>query len=50
MEVVIEGLKGDLSRGLDLEAKYFAKLSETEDMQEGMAAFLEKREPDFKDR
>jgi enoyl-CoA hydratase/carnithine racemase len=50
MEVVIEGLKGDLQRGLDLEATYFAKLFETEDMKEGMAAFLEKREPRFKDR
>lgn len=50
MEVVIEGLKGDLQRGLELEAQYFAKLCETEDMKEGMAAFLEKREPRFKDR
>jgi enoyl-CoA hydratase len=50
MDVVIEGLKGDLSSGLELEGKYFAKFCETEDMQEGMAAFLEKREPVFKDR
>ncbi len=50
MEVVIEGLKGDLSSGLELEAEYFAKLFETEDMKEGRAAFLEKREPVFKDR
>jgi enoyl-CoA hydratase len=50
MEVVIEGLKGDLHRGLDLEAEYFSKLCETEDKNEGMAAFLEKREPNFQDR
>jgi enoyl-CoA hydratase/carnithine racemase len=50
MEVVIEGLKGDLAKGLDLEARYFSRLFETEDMREGMSAFLEKREPVFKDR
>jgi enoyl-CoA hydratase/carnithine racemase len=50
MEVVIEGLKGDLQHGLDLEAEHFARLCETEDRLEGMAAFLEKREPKFKDR
>lgn len=50
MEVVIEGLKKDLYSGLELEAEYFARLCETEDRAEGMAAFLEKREPRFKDR
>jgi enoyl-CoA hydratase/carnithine racemase len=50
MEVVIEGLKGDLHRGLDLEAEYFARLCETEDRLEGMSAFLEKRDPKFQDR
>lgn len=49
MEVVIEGLKVDLQRGLELEAEHFARLCETEDRLEGMAAFLEKREPQFKD-
>lgn len=50
MEAVIEGLKVDLQRGLELEAEHFARLCETEDRLEGMAAFLEKREPQFKDR
>jgi enoyl-CoA hydratase len=50
MEVVIEGMKTDLYTGLDLEAEHFSRLCETEDMQEGMKAFLEKREPQFKDR
>jgi enoyl-CoA hydratase/carnithine racemase len=50
MDVIIEGFKGDLHRGLGLEAEQFARLCESEDMKEGMAAFLEKREPQFKDR
>ncbi|MEM2936477.1 MAG: enoyl-CoA hydratase-related protein, partial [Candidatus Bathyarchaeia archaeon] len=50
MMVVTEGLKMDLQKGLDLEEEYFGILCETEDMQAGMAAFLEKREPRFKDR
>jgi enoyl-CoA hydratase/carnithine racemase len=50
MMVVTEGLKMDLQKGLDLEEEYFGILCETEDMQEGMAAFLEKRDPKFKDR
>lgn len=50
MMVVAEGLKMDLQKGLDLEEEYFGILCETDDMQEGMAAFLEKREPKFKDR
>lgn len=50
MMVVTEGLKMDLQKGLALEEEYFGILCETEDMQEGMAAFLEKRDPKFKDR
>jgi enoyl-CoA hydratase/carnithine racemase len=50
MEVVSEGLKVDLPGGLDMEADYFSRLCATEDMREGMSAFLEKREPAFKDR
>jgi enoyl-CoA hydratase/carnithine racemase len=50
VEVVSEGLKVDLQRGLELEADYFSRLCETEDMREGMAAFLEKREAKFQDR
>ncbi len=36
--------------GLKNEADLFAKLSATEDMHEGVAAFLEKRRPQFKDK
>lgn len=50
MEVVIEGLKRDLYSGLELEAEYFGRACETYDRTEGMAAFLEKREPKFQDR
>jgi enoyl-CoA hydratase/carnithine racemase len=50
MNAVIEGFKGDLDRGLGVEVEDFSRLFETEDMKEGMAAFLEKRDPQFKDR
>ena len=39
-----------LSAGVRFEARSFAGLFATEDQAEGMAAFLEKREPQFRDR
>ena len=45
-----EGLDMDLDDGAKNEADLFAKLSATEDMHEGLAAFLEKRRPQFKDK
>ncbi len=39
-----------LGEGLDCEANQFAVLFQTEDMQEGVRAFLEKRQPVFKDK
>jgi enoyl-CoA hydratase len=39
-----------LSDGLDYERKAFAVLAGTEDRNEGLAAFMEKRKPDFKGR
>lgn len=49
-EAIAEGLAGSLEQGLGLEAKLFGKVAETEDMKEGVRAFLEKRQPKFQDR
>ncbi len=43
-------LQGDLGAGLSYEAILFAALFATEDQKEGMRAFGEKREPEFKGR
>jgi len=43
-------LQGDLGTGLSYEAILFSALFATEDQKEGMMAFSEKREPDFKGR
>jgi enoyl-CoA hydratase len=44
---VDRGFDTSLDEGLLLEANHFGLLSATDDMREGMAAFLEKREPVF---
>jgi enoyl-CoA hydratase len=43
-------LQGDHRAGLESEARLFAMLFATEDQKEGMAAFVEKREPRFSGR
>ncbi len=43
-------LQGDLGAGLSYEAILFAALFATDDQKEGMAAFVEKREPGFEGR
>lgn len=48
IEAVNRGLETPLSEALRLEADLFALLCGSDDMQEGTAAFLEKRKPDFK--
>ena len=50
IDAVNDGLDMKLADGLLYEADLFAKLCETEDMREGIGAFMEKRRPQFKDR
>jgi enoyl-CoA hydratase len=48
LEAVQHGLEMTLAEGLQLEANLFGVICSTEDMREGTAAFLEKRQPGFK--
>lgn len=50
LRAVRSGLGMSLLDGLALEARLFGGLCETEDKREGLAAFLEKRQPHVKDR
>jgi enoyl-CoA hydratase/carnithine racemase len=45
-----QGSKLDLSDGLALESRLFGALCDTDDRKEGVAAFLEKRQPRFRNR
>ena len=47
IEAVNRGLEMSLEEGLVLEANHFGLLASTEDMREGMRAFLEKRSANF---
>jgi enoyl-CoA hydratase len=48
--LVNEGAELELEAGLELETELFEEIFETEDVREGVAAFMEKREPHFKHR
>ncbi len=48
IEAIERGLEMSLEEGLILEANHFGLLAATDDMREGMRAFLEKRAPAFK--
>ncbi len=50
IEAVDRGLEMSLDEGLILEANHFGLLAATEDMREGMSAFLDKRTASFKGR
>ncbi|MBS3782678.1 MAG: enoyl-CoA hydratase/isomerase family protein [Candidatus Thermoplasmatota archaeon] len=43
-----EGIKVPLDEGLKIESKQFKRCFKTEDHEEGLDAFIEKREPEFK--
>ena len=47
-KTIHNGFDGTLAQGLDLEKNTFAKCFETQDLKEGLAAFLEKRAANFK--
>ena len=47
---VYGGLESGLDAGLTLETEKFALVNSTEDSQEGLGAFIEKRRADFQDR
>ena len=49
-EAVNLALQGSHEAGLNQEATFFAMLFSSEDQKEGMAAFVEKREPRWKGR
>lgn len=50
LESIYRGLDTSTAEALDYESSLFGLLASTDDMREGMEAFLEKRKPDFKGR
>jgi enoyl-CoA hydratase len=48
IEAIDRGLEMSLDEGMVLEANHFGLLAATDDMREGMKAFLEKRTPVFR--
>lgn len=50
LKAVTKGLNSTLDEGLAYEAELFGQTFGSEDMKEGVSAFIEKRTPEFKDR
>jgi enoyl-CoA hydratase/carnithine racemase len=50
LESVDSGLEMSMDDALELEARIFADLTNTDDMREGVTAFIEKRRPKFQDK
>jgi len=50
LRAIHQGSELGLREGLDLEARLFGELCDSEDKKEGTSAFLEKRQPRFQDR
>jgi len=50
MDAIKTGMTSSQEDGLKQESRLFGKICETADMKEGIAAFIEKRNPDFQDK
>jgi enoyl-CoA hydratase/carnithine racemase len=50
LRAIDEGLQLPLEQGLAREADAFGRIADTEDSREGVSAFINKRQPQFKDR
>lgn len=50
LRAVREGWQQPLEQGLKLESELFGEICQTQDMKEGLTAFIEKRQPKFQDR
>lgn len=50
LDAVNRGMAVPIKDALAIESELFGKICETEDMKEGVSAFVEKRQPKFKDR
>jgi enoyl-CoA hydratase/carnithine racemase len=50
LQAVVRGAQQPLEAGLALEAEQFSRVAISEDAREGASAFLQKRQPAFKDR